>query len=349
MRLSFPLLFGSSNKKKPIIVKVGDGNAETEHSVTPKIRVVFMGTPDFSARLLELLAAHQYNIVGVLTKPDMSVGRKQEIVPSPVKQVALTLKCPVVQPRKFDETTIETVRSWKPDLIVVAAYGKILPSQILGLPGFGCLNVHYSLLPRWRGASPVQNTLMAGETETGVTIMLMDEGLDTGDILTQRKMSIAPEDTQETLLKRLSNISEELLLETIPRWVKREITPIAQDAAGVTLCQLIEREDGRIIWTDDAESIFNRYRALAPWPGIFAFWKWDDGIIRLKLHRVSFQKQTPQNVNRIGQIFELGEKIGVQTGQGVIFLDEVQQEGKTRLPIAEFLLGNKAFIGSSFL
>lgn len=315
-------------------------------SVDTKVRVVFMGTPEFAAVMLDGLIDGGYNIVGVVTKPDKPAGRDQEPTPSRVKEVALEHGLPVEQPEKLDEEALKKIEAWKPDLIVVAAYGKILPQSILDMPGFGCINVHASLLPKWRGASPIQNALLAGETETGVTIMLMDKGMDTGDIIAQEKTDIGPDETKELLLLRLTGLGRDLLLQTLPAWVRRTVSATPQDGSQATLCQLIERNDGHIVWTDDAESIYNRYRALFPWPGIFTFWKKDDGLLRLKLHKVSYQKQSPQAGYPMGQVVEVGEKIGIQAGSGVIFLEEVQLEGKTRMGIAEFVRGNQDFIGT---
>ena len=319
---------------------------EASYRETPKIRVVFMGTPAFAASMLEGLITKEYNIVGVVTKPDKPVGRKKEIEQSAVKTLALAHDLPIEQPGKLDEAAIEKVRAWKPDLIVVAAYGKILPEELLKIPGFGCINVHASLLPRWRGASPIHNALLSGDTTTGITIMQMDEGMDTGDILAQKGIEIFPTEMREDLTARLVHIGRELLLETIPLWVERRITPQQQENDGATLCQLIERQDGRIVWTNDAEEIYNRYRALSPWPGIFTFWKKDDDLLRLKLHQISYQKQTPETHYRTGEVFELGEKIGVQSGSGVILLEEIQLEGKDKMSVAEFMRGNAGFIGS---
>lgn len=315
-------------------------------SDAPKIRAMFMGTSEFAASILSGLVEKKYNIVCVVTKPDKPAGREQEMKESPVKKQALAAALAVEQPRTFDQEMIEKVRALKPDLIIVAAYGRLLPKALLDIPGFGCVNVHASLLPRWRGASPIQNALLAGDTETGISLMLMDAGMDTGDILARKKVAITPEDTTESLLLRLTDVGRDFLLETLPLWIRRTIAPAPQENASATLCQLIEREDGHIIWTESAESIYNRYRALFPWPGIFSFWKKDGGLLRLKLCRVSYQKQSPQTQHLIGQVFEVGEKVGIQTSEGVIFPEEVQLEGKTRLPIAEFLLGNKDIIGS---
>lgn len=312
----------------------------------PKIRVVFMGTPTLSAVILETLLEKNYNIVGIVTKADRPAGRKKEIRYSLVKEVALKSDIPLLQPEKIDAAVIAQLRSWKPDLVIVAAYGKILPQEVLDIPGFGCLNFHPSLLPKWRGAAPIQNALLVGATETGVTIMLMDRGMDTGDILRQVIVPITPDDTTLSLTEKLIPAGLTLLLETLPLWIERKIVPIKQNGEQATLCQLIEREDGHIIWTDDAESIYNRFRALFPWPGVFTYWKKNDELLRLKLVSLSFQKQNVQTMHPLGQVFEVGEKVGVRTTAGIIFLDTVQLEGKGPLPIKEFLLGNDSLIGS---
>ncbi len=313
---------------------------------TPKVRVVFMGTPDLSASLLSTLLEQGYNIVGVVTKADKPVGRKKEISTSPVKEVAERFGLPLLQPEKIDASAIASIQNWKPDLIVVAAYGKILPQEILSIPGFGCINFHTSLLPRYRGASPIQNALLSGDTETGVTLMLMDVGMDTGDIITQTSVAIDPTDTTPVLTDKLLTAGTTLLIETLPLWIERRITPTPQNEADATLCQLIERSDGRILWSDDAESIYNRYRALSPWPGIFTYYKRDDSLLRLKLLTVSVQKQNAQVPHQIGMVFEIGEKIGVQTGNGILFLEAVQLEGKTPVSIQDFINGDTKFVGT---
>ncbi len=340
-------LFHRSEQKKE---EQGQKTSPKEKSFSilsvPKIRLVFMGTPGFSANLLEALLEKGYHVVGVVTQPDKPVGREQKMIESEVKRVALKHKIPLLQPQRLDSLAIEVIQGYKPDLIVVAAYGKILPKAVLSIPGFGCINFHTSLLPKWRGSSPIQNAILAGEQETGVTIMLMDEGMDTGDILSQKRIPLASEDTTYLLSEKLFSLGQDLLIETIPLWVKQKIVPRKQDHAQATLCQLIEREDGHINWTDDAEDIYNRYRALTPWPGIFSFWKKDGGLLRLKLVQISFQKQSSQTTHALGEIFEIGEKIGVQTGNGIVFLEEVQLEGKSPVAIADFILGNTSLLGS---
>lgn len=306
-----------------------------------------MGTPSLAASILEGLIAEGYNIVGVVTQPDRPVGRKQEVVPGPVKLIAEQHRLPVIQPERLKEEALKQLIDWKPDLVVVAAYGRILPQTLLDLPGFGCVNVHFSLLPRWRGASPIQNALMAGESETGVSIMLLDAGLDTGPLLARRALPIEPDERSDALTTRLTELGRSLLLETLPLWVKRKIAPTPQPADGATLCQLIEREDGRVFWDTPAQEIYNRFRGLSPWPGIFTFWqRGNDDLMRIKLLEIGLQKTSPGLRKAIGEVFEIGEDIGVQTAEGVILLKMLQLEGKTALPIRDFLQGNQAFIGS---
>jgi methionyl-tRNA formyltransferase len=312
-----------------------------------KLRVVFMGTSDLSEKILEALLINEYNLVGVFTKVDKKTGRKQELTSPKVKLLAEKHSLPIFQPATFkDPEAIKQLRDLKPDLLVVAAYGKILPKAVLEIPGFGCLNVHVSLLPKYRGPSPIQNALLSGETETGTSIMLMDEGVDTGDILAQRKLAIRPTDTTASLMLKLAEQGAELLLETLPGWIERKIKPTKQDHFHASLCQLIEREDGHILWVKEAQSIYNRYRALTPWPGIFTYWKNEASTVRLKLISIELQKENPQQARPCGEVFEIGSDIGVQTVKGVILLKELQQEGKKTTDIRSFINGHPKFIGS---
>lgn len=314
---------------------------------TPQVRVVFMGTPALSQSMLEALINERYNVVGVVTRPDRPVGREQTLQASLVKETATKHGIPIFQPERLDEAALKEIKEWKPDLIVVAAYGRILPKHLLELPGFGCVNVHTSLLPRWRGASPIQNALMAGDTETGVTLMLLDEGMDTGDIIAKRACPIDPHERADALTQKLTQLGQALLIETLPLWVKRKINAVPQPTEGITLCQMIEREDGRIFWDTPAQEIYNRFRGLYPWPGVFTFWKRsEDDIVRLKIHEMNFQKLTPKGAHPLGSVFEISDKVGVTTSEGVIFLETVQPEGKNPMPIQNFLQGNPQFIGT---
>lgn len=323
-------------------------NLLTYSKGTPEIRVVFMGTPDFAATVLDSLIKKSYNIVAVYTQPDKAVGRKQEIQTSPVKDMALAHSLPIEQPVKFDEQTIETLAAYKPDIIIVTAYGKLLPKAVLDMPGFGCVNIHPSLLPELRGPSPIQNTLIRGDKKTGITLMLLNERMDAGDILAQTTTPIQDDETFPELSKRLAIESANFLLETLPLWIERKITPQKQDEEKATLCQLIEREDGHVLWTESAETIYNAFRALYPWPGIYGFWKQqDNSLSRIKFTKISHQKNNSEAKRQLGEVFEIGEKIGVQSMEGIIFLEEVQIEGKNPTPIREFVKGYNAFIGST--
>ncbi len=312
-----------------------------------KLRVVFMGTSDLSEKILETLIKEDYNIVGVFTKVDKKTGRKQELTSPKVKLLAERHNLPVFQPNTFkNPEAVRQLQELKPDLIIVAAYGKILPKTVLEIPGFGCINVHVSLLPKYRGPSPVQNALLSGETETGTTIMLMDEGVDTGDILSQRKLDIKPTDKTETLMLRLADQGAELLTETLPGWIERKIKPTKQNHFHASLCQLIDREDGHIFWIEDAQSIHNKYRALTPWPGIFTYWKNGSSIVRLKLITIDFQKGNSDQKKASGEVFQINCDIGVQTAKGIIFIRELQKEGKKTTDIKSFVNGHPNFIGS---
>jgi len=313
----------------------------------PKIRVVFMGTPDFAGTVFRGVLDAGYRVVAAYTKPDKPSGRKREVVASPVKRIATDRGIPVEQPSRFDEDAVKTLRSYAPDLILVAAYGKILPRSVLDIPGFGCVNVHASLLPRFRGASPVQNALLQGEKETGITLILMDEGLDTGDMLTRTSRVILPEDTGETLLTKLAGDAVTLLRETLPFFIERKLEPKPQDDRQATVCQLIEREDGRIFWNETAETIWNRYRGLTPWPGIFTFWKQADGsFIRLKMTRISVRKDIPADKKSFGEVVVSENRVAVRTSEGLVFLEEIQPEGKKPMAIRDFLNGRPDLIGS---
>jgi methionyl-tRNA formyltransferase len=237
------------------------------------LRIIFMGAADLSSAGLEALAHDaKFQIAAVVTHPDHPKGRGLKPQPSPVKSLALKLKLPVLQPEcARDEKFIAELRALRPDLIIVVAYGHILPPAILDLPRFGCLNVHTSLLPKYRGAAPIQWAIANGETETGVTIMKMDEGLDTGGILAQRHTFIRPADDSVTLNDRLARLGAGLLAQTIPDYVAGKIQPAPQPAEGASHAPKIKKEDGRIDWNQPAQTILNRLRAFMPWPGAFTF------------------------------------------------------------------------------
>jgi len=306
-----------------------------------------MGTPELSVTILEHLLHRQTSVVAVYTQADKPVGRKQELQASPVKLSAERFGLPIEQPLRWNAETLEHLRSYRPDLIIVAAYGKILPQAMLDMPRFKCVNVHASLLPRWRGASPVQNTILAGDTTTGVTLMLMDKGMDTGDILTQASLPLDGTETTPSLLEALSALALPLLAETIPRWINGSIQPQPQDNTGVTLCQLIDREDGRIFWNESVEVLERKYRALTPWPGLFFFWQRATGTLRVKLLEANFQSTPHQKP--IGTVFvtEHGD-MAIQCDGGLILPITLHVEGKKPVSAKEFLSGYPECLTSRF-
>jgi methionyl-tRNA formyltransferase len=244
------------------------GVTHNEAIVTP-LRIAFMGSPDFSVPTLQALARSQ-QVVGVVTKPDRPKGRGLELEPPPVKVAAQALGIEVIQPRRLiDESTVEAIRAWQPDLAVVVAYGKILPPVLLDLPRLGCLNVHASLLPRWRGAAPIQWAVMAGDLETGVTVMRMDPGLDTGPMLAQWRCPIDSEGTAGDLFVELAHRGAVLLDELLPRFAKGQVAEVPQPAAGVTLAPMLNKESGRIDFSLPATNVSAWVRGVDPWPGAF--------------------------------------------------------------------------------
>ena len=308
-----------------------------------------MGTPVLAQEILIELHAAGYRIIGAYTKMDKPQGRKMEVQKSPVKIAAEKLGIPVFQPNTFDDRTVAQLRELNPDLIVVAAYGKILPKTVLEVAPLGAINVHTSLLPKFRGASPIQNALLQGEQETGVTIMRMDEGMDTGDILVQGTIPIAANDDCATLTKKLTRLGSDLLLRAIPGVANHEITPVPQSSHEATLCKLIKRSDGRIDWKNDASVIFNTYRALSPWPGVFTLWNNGNTPRRLKLLSLSLSDAFDiENETAIpGTVFQTqGSEIALQCGKGYLILHEIQIEGKKPMLVKDFTNGYKNFIGS---
>lgn len=299
-------------------------------------RVVFMGTPDFAVPSLEALLAAGYAVVAVVTQPDRPKGRKRVLTPPPVKVRAQAAGIPVLQPEKLrDPAAVDAVLSFRPDVVVTAAYGQILPKALLEAPPRGCLNVHASLLPKYRGGAPIHRAILNGETETGVTIMTMAEALDAGDILSQMRVPIERTDTAGTLHDKLARAGAQLLMETLPRWLRGEITPQPQDHAQATYAPNLTRADERIDWTAPAEAVYNRVRGLHPWP--VAYTTTADGQV-LKVWwgtpRAGRADAPPGTVVAVEE-----RAVVVATGDGLFALEEVQPAGKTRMPVAHYLRG----------
>ena len=315
------------------------------------MKIVFMGTAELSCASLEKLSGdRQFQIVVVVTQPDKPRGRELHLTPSPVKVLAQKLNLPVWQPaRTRDEKVIAELRELRPDLIVVAAYGQILPQTILDLPVHGCLNVHTSLLPKYRGAAPIQWAIANGEPETGVTIMKMDAGLDTGPILTTRSTPILPADDSQSLHDRLAQLGAELLIETIPGYVAGKISPRLQPAEGSSYAAKINKEDGRIDWNRPAVEIWNRLRAFTPWPGAFTFMggtgfppardRQDAGSAKPCLLKI-WSAEVVGKSGTAGEILSAGKDgIIVACGKNALRILELQREGGRRLRAPEFLSG----------
>jgi methionyl-tRNA formyltransferase len=312
------------------------------------LQIIFMGTAELSCASLEALARDkQFQVTAVVTQPDRPRDRGLKPQLSPVKTLALRLGLPVLQPaRARDEKFIAALRAFQPDLIVVAAYGQILPQSILDLPRHGCLNVHTSLLPKYRGAAPIQWAIANGDAGTGVTIMKMDAGLDTGGIVAQRRTAIQPADDSATLHDRLARLGAELLTQTIPDYVAGKIQPMPQPAEGVSHAPKIKKEDGRIDWNLPAKTIWNRLRAFTPWPGAFTFLKAEPKPHLLKIWKAEIVGCS----GNPGEILSAG-KDGIVTGcgQDALRILELQREGGRRMSAAEFLAGHPLRTGGGFL
>jgi methionyl-tRNA formyltransferase len=301
------------------------------------MRIVFIGTGEIGVPTLRALLESEHEVVAVVTQPDKPVGREQSIESPPVKKAltgrARPLGAPIFQPVRIkDPQTIEEIRRLTPDVIVVVAYGQILPCDVLEIPRLACLNLHASLLPRWRGAAPIQAAIAAGDSETGVTVMYMDEGLDTGDILLQRNVEILPNDTGGSLHDRVAQNAPETLLESLRLLAAGNAPRIPQDNGRATYAPKLKREHGQIDWSESAEVIERKIRAYNPWPG--AFMKVDGQNLKV------FSASVVDLNGQPGEILRSDKDLIVATGKGALSLAEVQLEGKRRMSAGEFLRGH---------
>jgi methionyl-tRNA formyltransferase len=304
-------------------------------------RLVLMGSPTFALPTFEALA-EEHEIVGVFTQPDKPAGRGLRPTPPPVKVWAQERGLPMFQPRSLrrDPEAVAQLRALRPEVIVVVAYGLILPPEVLALPPYGCLNLHASLLPRYRGPAPIQAALLHGDSETGVTVIWMTEEVDAGPILAMEREPIYPEDTAETLGERLARRGARLMRETLRRWLAGEITPQPQDPSQATYCPRITKADGEIDWRRPAVEIERRIRAFTPWPGAYTFWK--GRLLKIGPARVRLDLHAPP-----GRVVPVNGGAGVGTGEGVLELRTVQLEGKRMMPIEAFLNGHPDFLGAT--
>ncbi len=306
------------------------------------LKVVFMGTPDFAVPSLKKLVESGYDVKLVVTQPDQPAGRGKKVTPPPVKVVAEELGIPVYQPEKVKENDELKKRllEVEPDLIVVAAYGKILPEWLLNLPKYGTINVHASLLPKYRGASPIQWALLNGEEETGVTIMKVIPKLDAGDIISQKRVKIEKEDNAKTLHDKLAEVGAELLVKTLPLYVSGKLKPVPQNEEEATYCPQIKKEMGKIDWRESAEKIFNKIRAFTPWPSAYTTFKGK---------RVKILKGEPvEGSGEPGEVIEAGKNLIVAAGKGALKIERLRPEGRKEISGEEFVRGYRVKKGDRF-
>jgi methionyl-tRNA formyltransferase len=307
-----------------------------------KAKIIFMGTPEFAVPALKALYKSNKNVALVVTQPDRPKGRGRKIIPPPVKEVAINLRYKLDQPSSV--RTVEfanRIETHKPDIIVVVAYGHIIPKNILAIPKMAAINIHASLLPKYRGPAPIQWAIINGEPETGVTTMLMDEGLDTGDILLSSKIKIFSDDTSGTLHDRLANLSADVLIRTIERIEAGDIRPVSQDHSQATYAPLLKKNDGHVNWEMPAQTLEAFIRGMTPWPGAFTF----HGKKRLKIF-----KAIPIIIDAVeppGTVIKrFSDELCVATGKGALSVIEIQGESGKRLLIKEFLQGYKVAPGT---
>jgi methionyl-tRNA formyltransferase len=318
------------------------------------VNIVFMGTPEFAVPSLRVLVQEGYRVTGVVTQPDRPVGRKRVLAPTPVKLEAEKHGIPVLQPERIRRPeAIEALRGLRPDLIVTAAYGQILPKAVLDMPKYGCINIHASLLPKYRGGAPIHYAIMNGDPVTGVTIMYMAEGMDTGDMISKVEVPIEDEDTTGTMFEKLAVEGAELLKRTLPDLLAGRITPVPQNEAEAVYSPTIKREDERIDWSQPAERIFNLVRALHPRPGAFTWWNGE--VLKIwgcvnpknpKSGQPSSRHDVPDGTQP-GTVLQSTEQgIEVMTGSGTLWITELQPAGKKAMAAAQFLRGSRMDAGT---
>lgn len=312
------------------------------------LRIVFMGTPEFAVPSLQALLDADPNtvgrVVGVVTQPDRPKGRGHRLAPPPIKVLSRQAGLPVLQPAKMkDPDFLDALRSWTPDVIAVTAFGRILPPVVLELPPLGCVNVHGSLLPKYRGAAPIQWAVITGETETGITTMLMDPGLDTGPMLLREPVPIRPTETAGDLATRLAPLGGRLLVETIVGLKNGRLRPIPQDHTRATLAPLLKKEDGVLDWKEEAAALSNRIRGLTPWPGAYTYHgqeRWQ--LWRAQAAPVGCAEAEPGTILAVTK-----EAIRIATGKGALLIQEIQPAAGKRLAVQQYLAGHPVIVGTT--
>lgn len=300
------------------------------------MRIIYMGTPDIAVPAFEALVESEHEVIAAITQPDRSKGRHKDLIACPVKEAALKHGIPVLQPEKARDTSfIDEIKELNPDLIVVMAYGQILTKEFLEVPKYGCINIHASLLPKYRGAAPISAVIAAGESETGITTMYMDEGLDTGDMLLKTVISIEEKETTETLEEKIALAGGPLIIETIEKLLDGSLERIKQNEAEATYIPMIKKEEGHINWDESAEIIERKTRAFYPWPGTYAM---HNGS-RIKVYSADITEDSSDETGKILSISSEGIKVSCK--EGSLIITDLQAEGKKRMPVADFIRGYK--------
>ncbi len=332
----FPKMRRKSGRKNRKKIRLRAGLQERKELVM-QMKIVFMGTPDFAVGALEALVEAGHDVVAAVTQPDKPKGRGKEMQQTPVKVCAIKHGIEVFQPEKIKtEEAVKVLKGYQADLFVVAAFGQILSKEILNMPKYGCVNIHASLLPKYRGAAPIQWAILDGEKETGVTIMQMEEGLDTGDMLSRVIIPIEDTDTGESLFDKLADAGARLLVETIPQIEAGTINPQPQEEALSTYAKMIKKEMGHIDWKKDAQVLERLVRGMNSWPSAYTYYKGKT----LKVWEAAVEKK--ETSAEPGTITEVTKNaIKVQTGKDLLVLKQIQAEGKKRMSVEAFLLGNQ--------
>lgn len=315
-------------------------------------KILFVGTPEFAIPALGALLEHNYHIVAVLTNPDEPAGRHHLLTPPPVKICAQKHNIPVLQPEKItgNEMFKKTLEELNPDITIVAAYGKILPADIINLPKYKTLNIHPSLLPRWRGPSPIQYTILAGDTQTGVTIIQLDETMDHGPIVAQLNLKSKISNLNyQTLHDELAKLGANLLIEILPKWIRGEIISIPQDDTKATFSKKLKKDDGRIDWKKPAQEIERMVRAFNPWPGTWTMWPHDGKIYRIRIEEAAFTNEEISSGSAGYVVATDSHSLCVKTGHGCLEIKKFTLEGKKPMSAEAFLRGYPAIIGTSLI
>lgn len=305
------------------------------------LKIIFAGTPDFAIPIVKLLAVN-YQLLAILTQPDKKIGRKQNLAYSPIKQFAIKHNIPTLQSESLKTKEIfDKIKSLKPDIIIVAAYGKIIPKNILDVPKYGCLNIHASLLPKYRGASPIQYAILNGDKETGVTIIKMNEKMDEGDIIARAKEKIYNDDTSQALHNRLSKLGASLLIKILPDYINKKIKPVPQNHKSATYTKIIKKADGQIDWLQNAQKIENQIRAFNPWPGAFTY-------IENKRVKIIQAKAINESISfNPSVLFKINGNLAIACLKSYLIINTLQLEGKKPVSSHQFLLGHPNIINKT--